>query len=357
LRVVVQGKRRDIGLGGLSWVGLTEAREKAARLRKIAREGGDPLAERRRQLDVPTFQDAARTVHEQLRATFRNPKHAAQWLASLEAYAFPHIGAMRVAHVDTPDVLRVLSPIWTKLPETARRVRQRIGVVLDWAKTSGHRTGDNPVAGVKRGLPKQDRQGKRHFAALPYSAVAAFLQELRAQEGTAARALEFAILTAARTGEVIGATPGEIDLRAGVWTIPPERMKSKREHRVPLSPRALELARTGIEKKDAYLFPGMTPGRPLSNMALLQLLERMERGDITVHGFRSSFRDWAAEQTNYPREVAEMALAHAIGDKTEAAYRRGDLFEKRRRLMSEWGRYCAERARGAKVLSLRKGTR
>jgi integrase len=347
LRIVVHGRRRDIGLGGASWVTLIEARDKAAKLRKIAREGGDPLSERRRQATIPTFEQAARTVHADRAPTYRNAKHAAQWLASLEAYAFPHFGAMRVNVVDTPDVLRALRPIWTSTPETARRVRQRTGVVFDWAKAAGHRAGDNPVSGVKHGLPKHDREQKKHFAALPYSQIGSFVEQLRAQEGTAARALEFLILTAGRTGEVIGARPAEFDLKAGVWTIAAARMKAKREHRVPLSPRALEISREAIDAKGVHLFPGMKEGQPLSNMAMLQLLDRMERGDLTVHGFRSSFRDWTAEQTNYPREVCEMALAHAIGDKTEAAYRRGDLFEKRRRLMLEWAKYCEQRSKDA----------
>ena len=354
LRTVVHGRRRDIGLGGTSLVSLVEAREKAAKLRKIAREGGDPLSERRRQAAIPTFKQAAQTVHADRAPTFRNAKHAAQWLATLDKYAFPHFGGMRVNIVDTPDVLRALRPIWTSKPETARRVRQRIGVVLDWAKAAGHRAGDNPVSGVKHGLPKHDREQKKHFAALHYTHIGAFIERLRAQEGIAARALEFLILTASRTGEVIGGKPEEFDLKESVWMIPAERMKAKREHRVPLPPRAVELARESIEKKGAYVFHGRKERQPLSNMAMLQLLERMERQDLTVHGFRSSFRDWSAEQTNYPREVCDMALAHSVGNKTEAAYRRGDLFEKRRRLMLEWAKYCERPAKGAKVTPIRR---
>lgn len=352
LRTVVHGKRKDIGLGGLSWVTLAEAREKAERLRKIAREGGDPLAERRRQAEIPTFEQAARTVHADRAPGYRNAKHAAQWLGTLEAYAFPVFGKMRVNIIDTPDVLRALSPIWTTKPETARRVRQRISVVLDWAKAAGHRAGDNPVSGVKHGLKNHERNGSAHFAALPYQQVGEFMEALRAQEGTAARALEFTILTAARTGEVIGAKHEEFDVKAGTWTIPPERMKAKREHRVPLSPRAMELVKD--HPAGQYLFPGAKEKQPLSNMAMLQLLERMKHDSVTVHGFRSTFRDWTSERANYPREVCEMALAHTIGEKTEAAYRRGDLFEKRRKLMLEWARYCEHPAKAGKVTPRRK---
>jgi len=350
---MVQGRRRDIGLGGTTWVTLSEAREKAAAMRKIARDGGDPLTERMRQRAVPTFEQAARTKHTELKATFKNPKHSAQWVSTLETYVFSHIGGMRVDVIDTPDILRTLQPIWTAKPETARRVRQRMAVVFDWAKAAGHRKGDNPVSGVKHGLPKHSGE-QQHFAALPYAQISAFVLSLRDQEGTAARALEFLILTAARTNEVTGAKPDEFDFESAIWTIPAERMKSKRVHRVPLSARAIAIAQKAIEDKGEFVFPGMDREKSLSNMAMLQLLERMERDEITVHGFRSSFRDWTAEQTNYARDVCEMALAHTIGNKTEAAYRRGDLFEKRRRLMAEWAKYCELKPKAGKVVSINK---
>lgn len=346
-RIVVRGKRTDIGLGSIDLVSLADAREKAAALRKVAREGGDPLAVRRANAAIPTFEQAARTVHAGRK--FRNDKHRAQWITTLETYAFPHIGTMRVDVVDTADVLRVLEPIWTTKAETASRVRQRIGVVMNWARARKYRSGDNPVAGVKDALPDRDRGARGHFAALPYVGIGAFIEQLQAQEGVAARALEFAILTAARTSEVIYVKPAEIDIKNAVWTVPAERMKARRQHRVPLPPRAVELMKA--QPRGDYIFGG---DAPLSNMAMLKVLERMGRDDATVHGFRSTFKDWAADCTNYPNIVSEMALAHTVGDKTEAAYRRSDLFEKRRRLMLEWARYCATPKRGGKVTPIRK---
>jgi integrase len=251
-------------------------------------------------------------------------------------------------------VLRVLEPIWTKKPETASRLRGRIERILDWARVMGYRSGENP-ARWRGHLDKLlasalNRKHRKHHCALAYEKVGAFLQDLRAQEGTAARALEFLILNTSRTNEVIGAKPEELDLSKGVWTIPAERMKSEKEHRVPLSPQAIEIAK--VQPAGAYLFPGGKENAPLSNMAMLELLKRMGREDLTVHGFRSTFRDWAAECTTYPREVCEMALAHAISDKVEAAYRRGDLFEKRRRLMLDWAKYCGTVKRSGDVVSI-----
>lgn len=344
-RIVVHGRRRDIGLGSVDLVSLAEVREKALRLRKIAREGGDPLAEKRALAAIPTFEQAARTVHAGRK--FKNAKHGAQWIKTLETYAFKHIGAMRIDVVDSPDVLRVLEPIWNEKPETASRVRQRIGVVMNWAKAKKYRTGENPVAGVKDALPERERT-RGHFTALPYAEISTFIEELRAAEGTAARALEFAVLTASRTGEVLYAKPEEIDLQAGIWTVPAERMKAKRTHRVPLAPRAIEILKAQPGGK--FLFGG---DAPLSNMAMLALLARMGR-DVTVHGFRSTFKDWASELTSFPNIVSEMALAHTIGDKTEAAYRRGELFEKRKKLMLEWARYCAMPKPAGKVTPIRR---
>ena len=344
LRTVVQGRRRDIGLGGLALVSLAEAREKALGFRKVAREGGDPLAERRRvQVNVPTFAQAVDTVHEEHKATWRNSKHAAQWITTLRTYACPHLGAKPVDGITTPDILRVLAPIWLTKPETARRVRQRVGTVLDWAKAAGHRTGDNPVDGVTKGLPKQTDRDEHH-AALPYAEVPAFVARLRACGGSESvrLAFEFLILTAARTSEVLGMVWDEVDSDARLWTVPAARMKAGREHRVPLSDGALAvLARAReISTGGALVFPGRSAARPLSNMAFLMLLRRLGLG-ITAHGFRSSFRDWAAEQTSLPREVAEMALAHAVENRVEAAYRRGDLLEKRRELMTLWAGFAA----------------
>jgi integrase len=344
LRTVVHGRRRDIGLGGLSLVSLAEAREKALSYRKLAREGGDPLAERRKtRATVPTFAEAAEKVHADHKTSWRNEKHAAQWHQTLKVYANPEIGDLRVDQIDTPHILRVLGPIWLSKPETARRVRQRIGTVLDWAKAAGYRSGDNPVEGVTRGLPKQgDRNG--HHAALPYSKVPAFVEHLRtAESGEVTKlAFEFLVLNAARTGEVIGAKWDEIDLDHRLWTVPHERMKAGRAHRFPLSDRSIEVLCRAKELGggSAYVFPGRTPEKPLSNMALLMTLRRL-KVSVTAHGFRSSFRDWAAEATNFPREVAEMALAHTITSKVEAAYRRGDLMEKRRELMGAWADFLA----------------
>jgi len=344
LRTVVRGRRRDIGLGSVRLVSLSDAREEAARLRRFAREGGDPLAERLKARATPTFEQAARRVHTDHAPSWRNVKHAAQWMRTLENHVFPVLGERRVDQIETSDVLSVLSPIWLTKPETARRVRQRMGVVFDWAATAGFRSTENPTARIDRGLPRQtDRKTQKHHAAMPYADVPAFVRDLRMdQSGEPAcrLAFEFLIVTAARTGEVIRAKTEEIDLHAATWTLPADRMKTNREHRVPLPDRALEIvayART-LAFGQGYLFASRNTGKPLSNMAFLMQLRRWDL-PFTAHGFRSSFRDWAAEQTSFPREVVEAALAHAIENKVEAAYRRTDLFEKRRQLMDAWATY------------------
>ena len=353
-RIVVNGKRCDLGLGGLSVVGLGEAREEAQRLRALARRGVDVLAERRTRQAMLTFEEAAKKVHEQHGAAFKNEKHRAQWLASLEADVFPVFGYRRVDAIDSADVLRALSPIWTTKPETARRLKQRIRLVLDWARASKLRSGDNPVDGLRTVLPKQDGE-KKHHAALPYQGVPEFIAGIRASDASpAARlAFEFLILTATRTNEVLGATWGEFDTVAKTWTIPAERMKAKREHRVPLAQRALDILDEAKKLSDAepaaLVFPGRE-GKPLSNMVFLMTLRRMERQDITAHGFRSSFRDWASERTNTPSAVCEAALAHTVRDKAEAAYNRTDLFERRRKLMGAWAAFAT--AKQADVVSL-----
>ena len=292
---------------------------------------------------MPTFAEAAEQVQEEHKASWENAKHAAQWIQTLRTYAFPHFGTRRVDQVETPDVLRALSPIWLTKPETARRVRQRIGTVLDWAKAAGHRTGDNPVEGVERGLPKQGERAEHH-AALPYAEVPAFVADLRAGErGELARlAFEFLILTAARTSEVLGAEWQEIDDTEALWTVPARRMKKRREHRVPLSARALAILTEAksLAGDSALIFPGRSGTKPLSNMVFEMALRR-KKLPITTHGFRSSFRDWAAETTNFPREVAEMALAHVVENRVEAAYRRGDLLAKRRDMMEQWATFVA----------------
>ena len=342
LRIVVQGRRRDIGLGSAGLVSLAEAREKALAFRKLARDGGDPLAERARaRQKVPTFAEAARRVHVDHKASWKNAKHAAQWLSTLETYAVPTLGDRAVDQVQTSDVLRVLSPIWLTRPETARRVRQRIGTVLAWAKAAGFRTGDNPVEGVAKGLPKQGDRDEHH-AAMPYSDVPAFVARLRGSDmGESARlAFEFLILTAARTGEVLEAQWTEIAEEGRLWVVPAARMKAGREHRVPLAHRCTDiLARAKqLAGRSHYIFPGRSEERPMSNMVFLMALRRMNL-PYTTHGFRSAFRDWTAETTAVPREVAEMALAHTIESRVEAAYRRSDLLEKRRMLMNLWDSY------------------
>ena len=322
LRTMVRGKRRDIGLGGVSWVSLADAREKARESRKIAREGGDPIAAKKVEVDCPTFEDAARLVHaEQIVGQARNEKHRAQWINTLQNYAFPHIGTKVVRDVDQSDVLRVLSPIWTEKPETARRVRQRVRTVMDWARTAGHFAGVNPVEGVERGLAKQRDQVKHH-SAMPWVDVPNFLPQLG--DSIAASALKFLILTAARTGDVIGARWAEIYVGEKLWIIPENRMKAKREHRVPLGDDALAVLENmrGLDAK--FIFPGQKTGKGLSNMAMTQLMRRLGCVGVTVHGFRSSFRDWAEEKGGMPREIAELSLAHEVGNAVERAYRRSD---------------------------------
>jgi integrase len=344
LRTVAGGKRHDIGLGSVQLVSLADAREEAARLRRMARAGGNPLLERRRERrTVPTFADAARQVHASHAESFRNPKHKAQWLASLKTNIFPVFGARPVSEIDSGDVLKALSAVWAAKPETARRLRQRIRVVMDWAKASGYRSGDNPVDGVTKVLPKT-RQVATHHAALPYADVPTFLLTLRDADAAEAvkLAFEFLILTATRTSEVLGARWEEIDRDAKVWTIPGERIKAGRVHRVPLSDRCLELLERAAKIADGgpFVFPGRSERKPLSNMVFLMLLRRLKRNDITAHGFRSAFRDWAAERTNVPRAVCEAALAHVVKDKSEAAYFRSDLFERRRELMDAWATFA-----------------
>lgn len=337
-RIVIRGKRREMGLGSASLVTLSEAREAALQNRKVARAGGDPIQAKQEALAVLTFEEAARKVHEMHRPTWRNAKHAAQFISTLETYAFQHIGKVKVGDVNTNDVLRVLSPIWTEKPETARRVRQRIGMVMKWAVAKGWRQ-DNPAEAISQALPKHERR-KAHRKALPYQEVPAFLKAAKASKAGAVTklALEFLILTAARSGEVRNAVWSEFDLDAAVWTVPAERMKAKREHRVPLSPRAVEILTEarGFSDGSELVFPGTKRGRPLSDMTLSKLTKELGF-DVDIHGFRTSFRTWAQEQTDAPREVAEAALAHTIRNQAEAAYARSDLFERRRGLMEHWG--------------------
>jgi len=352
LRYMLDRRSHEMGLGATHAVTLAEARQKAADARSLCAQGIDPLtsrkaaeAERRlREARDITFKDCAEKYVAAHEKSWRNEKHRAQWKNTLGTYAYPVIGDLPVASVDTTLVMKIIEPLWPAKPETASRLRGRIETVLDWAKVRGYRNSENPARwrGHLDHLlpPKSKVRAVEHHAALPYEEINTFMYQLRERDGTAARALEFAVLTASRTGEVIRARWSEIDLIAKVWTVPASRMKAGREHRVPLSTRAMEILK-GIGKYEAFVFGGGKPDCPLSNMAMLTVLRRMGREDLTVHGFRSTFRDWAAERTSYPSEVAEMALAHAVGDKVEAAYRRGDLFEKRRRLMAAWATFCA----------------
>jgi len=361
-RFMLNGRPRWMGVGPLHTLALAEARNRAAGFRLQRHDGIDPIERRRAErlqgrldaAEAMTFKESAALYVASHRAGWRNPKHAAQWQATLATYAEPVIGGLSVQVIDTALVLKVLEPIWTMKPETAGRVRARMESILDWAKARGYRAGENPArwrGHLDKLLPQRSKVRRvEHHAALPYAELPGFLVSLREQKGIAARALEFAIHCAARTGEVIGARFGEMDLLDKTWTLPAARMKSGREHRVPLSPRALAILKemqVHRHADDAFVFPGAKRGRPLSNMTFLMLLRRMGRGYVTTHGFRSSFRDWAAERTNFPAEVAEMALAHTVSDKTVAAYNRSDLFDKRRRLMRAWADFLTKEPPGA----------
>ncbi|HEX2528682.1 MAG TPA: integrase arm-type DNA-binding domain-containing protein [Geminicoccus sp.] len=340
LRYQLHGKRHDLGLGGWPDVSLARAREKAAAARSLKADGVDPLAERGRRIAL-TFRDAAEALIESKRPGWRNAKHAAQWGATLATYAYPKIGDLDVRRIATTDVLDVLRPLWTQKTETASRLRQRIEAVLDYATATGGRAGDNPArwkGHLQALLPAPAKVARvEHHAALPWQDAPSFMAELAHREGTAARALAFAILTAARSGEVRGMTWAEIDGNAAMWVVPAGRMKAHKEHRVPLTLAALALLPQRGEPGD-LIFPG-TKSRPLSDMSLTAVLRRMQRGDLTVHGFRSTFRDWAGEATPHPREVIEAALAHRLKDKAEAAYARGDMLTKRRTLMQDWSEF------------------
>lgn len=367
------GRERQMGLGPLEFVSLAEAREKARAARLQRYNGEDPLGahigRRPKVVSAPkgvTFREAMTAYIETNKAAWRNEKHIQQWSSTLETYAVPHFGAKVLADIETADVLKALKPIWLTKSETASRLRGRIEAVLNWGAAQGHRQGENPArwkGHIEMILPAKSKVAKvKHHAALDYKEMPRFMDSMRSQGGVGVLALRFVILTAARTGEVIGADWSEIDFDSKVWTVPASRMKAGREHRVPLSASALEILerqrqawfeiearryRKTLKDGEAGpigpVFWGRLAGKGLSNMALLAVLRRMGRDDLTSHGFRSSFRDWAAEETQFQREVVEMALAHTIGDKVEAAYRRGDLFEKRRVLMDQWAEACEPR--------------
>ena len=348
----VAGKSREMGLGSVNTFSLAEARERAREQRQRLADGIDPIAARRedalqrRMADasIITFDKAAERYIEAHAPGWRNDKHRQQWENTLATYASPIIGDLPVSRVDTAQVLRVLQPIWTAKAETASRLRGRIESVLDWARVQGYREGENPArwkGHLDMTLPARAKVARvEHHAALPWREVGAFMRELQAMPGASALAVQFIILTACRTSEAINAEWREFDLSGKVWTIPAERMKAAKEHVIPLSEAALRILAELRDQSDGdYVFPG-PKGKPISNMAGLALLKRMGRADLTVHGFRSTFRDWAGESTAHPREVIEHALAHQLKDKAEAAYQRGTLFEKRRALMADWAAYC-----------------
>ena len=349
-RYMIAGRPRYMGLGPLRQVPLAKARVRASEARDLVYAGIDPLEDRRRRRDDArsqtaeriVFKDAAKRFLDLRRDTWKNDKHKQQWENTLRDYAYPSLGTRPIKAIDGAVITEALGSIWTKKPETARRVKQRIERVIQWVKDGT----PLPMQGPSKRI--------RHHPALPFDELPAFMVELRARDSISALALEFAILTAARTSEVIGAKWSEIDLDACIWTIPPERMKAGKEHQVPLSKRARALLEALPRERGGYIFPGAKAKSPLSNMAMLELLRGMRGDGATVHGFRSTFRDWAGDRTHYPREVIEHALAHQIKDKAEAAYRRGDALEKRRRLMEEWAKYCSSPARASgEVVGLR----
>jgi integrase len=357
-RYMIAGKARTMGLGSTAVVSLAEAREAAIDLRRQIHRGVDPLEARRLEVErlriengnAQTFKDCAEAYITAHKVGWRNAKHAAQWTSTLETYVYPEIGGRPVQAIDTAAIMRILDPIWSLKPETANRVRGRTECVLDWATARKLRSGENPArwrGHLDKLLPARSKVRKvEHHSALPYTGMADFMARVRQQSGISALALEFSILTAARTGEVVGATWLEVDLDKKLWIVPAERMKAGKLHRVALSEAAISVLQQMEELKQGdFVFSGTRPNTHLSNMSLLQLLKRMNRSDITVQGFRSTFSDWAAEQTEYPRDLVEMALAHTIGNRAEAAYRRGDMLERRQKLMDDWAAYCQREPR------------
>ena len=369
LRYMRAGKAHAIGLGALKNVSLASARAAAQECRQMIGAGLDPIEVRKagkargklEEAQAMSFKACAEAYIAGHRAQWRSATHAAQWHGTLATYAYPVLGAVPVQKIDVGLVVKVLQPIWVAKTETASRLRGRIENVLDWAKAHGYRQGENPAlwrGHLDKILPRRTKvRTVQHHAAIPYQEVGAFMSELRSQEGVAARALEFTILTAARTGEVLGARPAEFDLVEAVWTVPATRIKGGKNHRVPLGARAAAIVADMMSNhRGAFVFPGSRPATPLHRGAIWKILKNIGRADVTVHGFRSTFRDWVAEQTGYPRELAEMALAHVIENKVESAYRRGDLLEKRRRLMDEWANYCSAPLVGGKDLPLRRAS-
>src|ERR1700736_659122 len=364
-RFTLDGRAREMGLGPVHAIPLAEARKRAGECRRMRVDGIDPIEARSehrgwKKLEAAkamTFDACAAAYITAHNTSWRNAKHRDQWRNTLTNYAGPAFGSLSVQSIDVGLVMKALEPIWQTKTETASRLRGRIEAVLDWATVRGYRKGENPArwrGHLDKLLPARSKVRKvEHHPALAYDELADFVAALRSQEGIASRALEFLILTAARTGEVIGARWDEVDLGAKTWIVPAARMKAGREHRVPLSAATVTVLEQMKEIRESeFVFRGGKKGKPLSNMAMLAVLKRMGRGGLTAHGFRSSFRDWAAERTNFPREVAEMALAHTVGDKVEAAYRRGDLFQNRRQMMDGWARFCGTARPQAEVVRI-----
>jgi integrase len=340
-RLVIDRKRKDIALGPAAIVTLVEAREAAIENKRLIRAGIDPAHAKKEAEAIPTFQEAARTVHGIHKPTWRNVKHAAQFISTLETYAFPAMGSVSVASLNGADILKALQPIWLEKPETARRVKQRIDLVMRWVIAKGWRT-DNPSLTIAEALPKQDKTIRQHRKALPYTQVAICIRSVNESRAAPLSKLAFEclVLTASRSGEVRLAEWSELDLETGIWVIPKARMKMKRAHSIPLVPRVVEIFKTAQVQGDGsdLVFPSARRGRPLSDATLLKLV-RSKGYDCDIHGFRASFRTWAEENSSAPHKVAEAALAHSKGDETERAYMRSDLFEKRRTLMGEWADY------------------
>jgi len=344
-RLVVQGRRRDIGLGSVNIVSLDDAREAALRFRRIARSGGDPIAERRKAIgSTLTFKEAALKVHSLTLPTWDNEKHTKQWLSSLENHVFPFIGNIAIGSITSTDIMTVLSKIWVDKPDTAKKIRQRLQLVVKWARAQGHFTGEDPIEIAEAALPKV-KQPNNHFKSVPFDSIPSIFDQIEQSSlfPSTKLALQFLLLTACRTLEVREATWNEIDFEQEIWCIPAERMKTGSPHNVPLSIQALEILKKAreLQTDNDLIFPSPVNNAALSSNALLHALQKRLKIDATIHGMRSSFKDWASETTNYSNEVSEMALAHIVSNKVEGAYRRGDLLEKRRWLMQDWSNFVS----------------
>ena len=338
VRTTISGKRSDIGLGSLNYVSLAEAREKAREIVKETRAGVDPLLEKRKAKAVPTFATVSEAVWNQLKPTWKSAKHANQWISTLEDFAYPHLANKKISDISSSHILDVLTPIWTDKPETAKRIRQRLRAIFDWAKASGYYLNENPVDAVKMALPRQKESGNHHKA-LQWDKLPAFMQELQQRSGISASALQFLILTAGRSGEVRYAVWNEIS--DDLWSIPAERMKMGKLHRVPIVRQSRQILQNMSGHSETYIFPSQNSSqKPMSDMVFKALFKRMGYDEITAHGFRSTFRDWASDNNVEAREVAEAVLAHQLGDQTERAYARSDMFERRKKLMAKWADFA-----------------